>query len=58
MSPAPKELRFNMAMAEDEREMLRVLAEGEGISESGMVRRLIRDAYKARAPVPKKKSKR
>jgi hypothetical protein len=55
MAPAPKELRFNMMMAEDEREMLRKLADAEGMSESAMVRKLIRDASRAALPAPKKK---
>ena len=47
--PAPKELRFNMAMNPDELNMLADLAERNGISESGTVRLLIRRAYAERS---------
>jgi hypothetical protein len=47
--PSPKELRFNMAMDPTERDMLAWLAERNGVSESAVIRLLVRDAYRQRA---------
>jgi hypothetical protein len=41
----PKEKRFEMRMSEEEREMLRSLADRAGESEATIVRRLIREAF-------------
>lgn len=53
MASAPKDERFNMRLAADERDMLRQLAEDAGESEATVVRRLIREAF-ARREVPRR----
>ncbi len=53
MSPIATEDRFNMKLAPDERKMLRTLADADGMSESAMLRWLLRQAYRARYGEPK-----
>jgi hypothetical protein len=55
-----RDARFNMVMSPDERGMLQALAEAEGLSESDVLRRFVRQAYaqqfgkkKPPAPAPK-----
>ena len=45
MTSNPKDTRFEMRMSEEEREMLRSLADRAGESEATIVRRLIREAF-------------
>jgi uncharacterized protein (DUF1778 family) len=52
----PKDERFHLRISNDEREMLRLLAEAAGESEATIVRRLIREAY-AKGPGAKRKRK-
>ena len=58
MAPAPKDVRFEVRLSVDEREMLRELADDAGENEAAIVRRLIRQAYRttfeARAPKKRK----
>lgn len=44
----PKDLRFELRLSVDEREMLRVLAEKAGEGEAVVIRRLIRGAFEVK----------
>jgi hypothetical protein len=47
VAPDPKTENFMVRMSEDERAMLRALADQAGESDAAIVRRLVRAAYEA-----------
>lgn len=53
-----REKRVNIRVSDIESEMLSVLAEADGVSQSDFLRLYIRKAYAERFPTPPKKSKR
>ena len=54
MAPAAKDGRFEIRLSEDERAMLRALADDAGESEATVVRLLIKAAFKDREPKKKR----